>query len=93
MVRYLLADEAGIARPSGFADPRILTLVTPKSAKKIRIKKPKEFRCEAVRLGFKECLLAILAILAIAHHLPAHGIEEDEQIQMRYEMAEMGARG
>ena len=90
MVRYLLADEAGIARPSGFADPRILTLVTPKSAKKIRIKKPKEFRCEAVRLGFKECLGAILAI---AHHLPAHGIEEDEQIQMRYEMAEMGARG
>jgi DNA modification methylase len=90
-----LCTEAGIARPSGPTAQRTLPLLTPTSAKKTGRKKLKEVRTEAVRLGFKECFAAkdYATILAIAGHLPANVIEEDEQLQMMHDMAEMRAQG
>ena len=90
-----LCTEAGIARPSGPTAQGTLPLLTPTSAKKTGRKKLKEVRTEAVRLGFKECFAAkdYATILAIAGHLPANVIEEDEQLQMMHDMAEMRAQG
>ena len=90
-----LCTEAGIARPSGPSDQRTLPLPIPTTAKKTGRKKLKEVRTEAVRLGFKECFAAkdYTTILAIAEHLPANVIEEDEQLQMMHDMAEMRAQG
>jgi DNA modification methylase len=89
-----LCSEAGISRPTGPSAQRILPLVTQTSAKKIGRKKIKEVRTEAVRLGFKECFATkdYSTILAIAEHLPANVIEEDEQLQMMHDMAEMRAQ-
>jgi DNA modification methylase len=86
-----LCTEAGIARPSGSAAQRILPLVTSATAKKSGRRKLKEVRTEAVRLGFQECFKVkdYTTILAIAEHLPANVIEEDEQLQMMHDMAEM----
>jgi DNA modification methylase len=90
-----LCAEAGISRPSGPSDQRTLPLVTPTTVKKAGRKKLKEVRTEAVRLGFKECFAAkdYATILAIANHLPDNVIEEDEQLQMMHDMAEMRAQG
>jgi hypothetical protein len=90
-----LCTEADIARPSGPTAQRTLPLLTPTSAKKTGRKKLKEVRTEAVRLGFKECFAAkdYTTILAIAAHLPENVIEEDEQLQMMHDMAEMRAQG
>jgi hypothetical protein len=90
-----LCTEAGIARPSGPTAQRTLPLVIPTTVKKPARKKLKEVRTEAVRLGFKECFAAkdYATILAIAGHLPANVIEEDEQLQMMHDMAEMRAQG
>jgi hypothetical protein len=54
-----------------------------------------EVRSEAVRLGFKECFAAknYATILALSAHLPENVIEEDEQLQMIRDMAEMRADG
>jgi hypothetical protein len=48
-----------------------------------------------VRTGFKECFARkdYGTILAIAQHLPDNVIEEDEQLQMIHDMAEMRAQG
>ena len=88
-----LCTEAGIARPSGTSVQQTLPLVRPTAMKKLRSKKLKEVRSEAVRLGFKECFAAkdYATILGIAPHLPANVIEEDEQLQMIHDMAEMRA--
>jgi hypothetical protein len=90
-----LCTEAGIARPSGPSAQRTLPLPIPTTAKKTGRKKLKEVRSEAVRLGFKECFAAkdYTTILAIAQHLPDNVIEEDEQLQMMHDMAEMRAQG
>jgi len=90
-----LCTEAGIARPSGPSAQQTLPLTLPSQAKKTGRKKLKEVRTEAVRLGFKECFAAkdYTTILAIAHHLPNNVIEEDEQLQMMHDMAEMRAEG
>lgn len=46
-------------------------------------------------LFFKECFAAkdYATILALAAHLPNNVIEEDEQLQMIFDMAEMRAGG
>jgi len=90
-----LCTEAGISRPSGPSAQQTLPLVTPTAVKKTGRKKLKEVRTEAVRLGFKECFGAkdYATILAIAAHLPDNVIEEDEQLQMMHDMAEMRAQG
>jgi DNA modification methylase len=90
---WSLCDEAGVARPgpAGSNQPS-LPLVLP-AAKKAGRKKLKEVRTEAVRLGFKECFAAkdYATILHLAAHLPENVIEEDEQLQMIFDMAEMRA--
>ena len=90
-----LCTEAGISRPSGSSAQQSLPLVIPTAVKKTGRKKLKEVRTEVVRLGFKECFGAkdYATILAIAHHLPDNVIEEDEQLQMMHDMAEMRAQG
>jgi DNA modification methylase len=92
---WALCTEAGIARPAGASAQETLPLVIPTTVKKTGRKKLKEVRTEAVRLGFKECFAAkdYRTILAIAAHLPENVIEEDEQLQMMYDMAEMRAQG
>jgi len=88
-----LCDEAGVQLPSpGVTNQTQLPLVLP-AAKKTARKKLKEVRTEAVRLGFKECFAAkdYATILALAAHLPNNVIEEDEQLQMIFDMAEMRA--
>ncbi len=61
--------------------------------KKPKVKKLKEVRTDAVRAGFMECQRNNqgAVILAVAEILPANVIEEDEQLQMIYDMAEMRA--
>jgi DNA modification methylase len=92
---WKLCTEAGIARTAGASAQDALPLVIPTTVKKTGRKKLKEVRTEAVRLGFKECFAAkdYRTILAIAAHLPENVIEEDEQLQMMYDMAEMRAQG
>jgi len=90
-----LCDEAGVQLPSpGVSNQTQLPLVLP-AAKKTARKKLKEVRTEAVRLGFKECFAAkdYATILALAAHLPNNVIEEDEQLQMIFDMAEMRSGG
>lgn len=90
-----LCDEVGIARRQvGDANQRTLPL--PVSAGKTKGKKKlKEVRSEAVRLGFKECFATqdYATILNLAAQLPDNVIEEDEQLQMIRDMAEMRAEG
>lgn len=89
-----LCDDAGINRPTKDSNQPTLPNITP-PAKKTGKKKLKEVRTEAVRLGFKECFASkdYASILALASHLPANVIEEDENLQMIYDMAEMRAEG
>lgn len=93
---WALCDDAGIARPKpGDANQPALPLAMPAAVKKGSRKKAKEVRTEAVRTGFKECFARkdYGTILAIAQHLPDNVIEEDEQLQMIHDMAEMRAQG
>lgn len=93
---WALCDDASIARPkSGDATQPPLTIAMPAAVKKGNRKKAKEVRTEAVRTGFKECFARkdYGTILAIAQHLPDNVIEEDEQLQMIHDMAEMRAQG
>ena len=93
---WALCDDAGIARPKpGDANQPALPFALPAAVKKGSRKKAKEVRTEAVRTGFKECFARkdYGTILAIAQHLPDNVIEEDEQLQMIHDMAEMRAQG
>lgn len=86
-----ICDNAGIERPaSGDGAQRTLPIVTP-TARKSGRSKLKEVRSEAVRAGFKERFVAqdFRTIVGIARLLPESVIEEDEQLQMIYDMAEM----
>ena len=89
-----LCDEAGINRPTGDSNQPTLPNITPPK-KKTGKKKLKEVRTEAIRLGFKECFAAkdYATILALAAPLPDNVIEEDENLQMIYDMAEMQSEG
>jgi len=91
---WSLCSEAGISRPIGDNRQRTLPIVTPVIKGSGR-KKLKEVRTEAVRLGFKELFTAqdYATILAISAHLPENVIEEDEQLQMIHDMAEMRMNG
>jgi DNA modification methylase len=91
-----LCDAAGIARPKpGDANQPTLPIAMPAPIKKSGRKKAKEVRTEAIRMGFKECFgrKDYSTILAIAQHLPNNVIEEDEQLQMIHDMAEMRSNG
>jgi 16S rRNA G966 N2-methylase RsmD len=91
-----LCAQAGINRPaSEQSDQGRLPFPAAAPAKKGARKKLKEVRTEAVRLGFKECFAAknYATILALSEHLPENVIEEDEQLQMIHDMADMRAEG
>ena len=91
-----LCSQAGINRPaSEQSEQGRLPFPAAAPAKKGARKKLKEVRTEAVRLGFKECFAAknYATILALSEHLPENVIEEDEQLQMIHDMAEMRAEG
>ena len=91
-----LCDEAGIKRPvAGSQAQQSLPNLAVSSPKSSGRKKIKEVRTEAVRLGFKECFAArdYATILAISAKLPENVIEEDEQLQMIHDMAEMRSQG
>jgi hypothetical protein len=91
-----LCAQAGINRSaSEQPDQGRLPFPAAVPAKKGARKKLKEVRTEAVRLGFKECFAAknYATILALSEHLPENVIEEDEQLQMIHDMAEMRAEG
>ena len=93
---WALCDDAGIARPKpGDTNQPALPIAVPIAVKKGSRKKAKEVRTEAIRMGFKECFARkdYGTILAIAQHLPDNVIEEDEQLQMIHDMAEMRAQG
>ena len=91
-----LCDASGISKPTpNNPNQPSLPLTIPANAKKTGRKKLKEVRTEAVRLGFKECFAAkdYATILALSATLPANVIEEDEQLQMIHDMAEMRSEG
>ena len=91
-----LCDASGVSKPTpNNPNQPALPLTIPATAKKTGRKKLKEVRTEAVRLGFMECFAAkdYATILALSATLPANVIEEDEQLQMIHDMAEMRSEG
>jgi hypothetical protein len=86
------AAQAGVVRGQTDSSQASLPLGEP-TKKKAKVKKLKEVRTDAVRAGFMECQRNNegTTILAVAKILPANIIEEDEQLQMIYDMAEMRA--
>jgi len=87
------AEQAGIQK-SKPGDSSQASLPIPQPAKKkAKLKKLKEVRTEAIRTGFMLCNRSkdATTILAVAEILPPNVIEEDEQLQMIYDMAEMRA--
>ena len=86
------AEQAGVDRGQTQTSQTNLSL-GESAKKKPKVKKLKEVRTDAVRAGFIECQRNNqgAVILAVAEILPANVIEEDEQLQMIYDMAEMRA--
>lgn len=86
------AAQAGVERGQTQTSQASLQL-GDSAKKKSKVKKLKEVRTDAVRAGFMECQRNNqgAVILAVAEILPANVIEEDEQLQMIYDMAEMRA--
>ena len=89
--RYL-PDGYARVRPGEANQPR-LPMAVSSATRKAGSKKFKEVRIEAVRVGFKHCFAEkdYATILAVAGALPEEIIQEDEQLQMIYDMAEMRA--
>ena len=84
--------------PDGYAKPQpgdtmqtVIPGMESKAKPKGKTKKLKEVRTEAVRIGFKTCFQNkdYATILAVSSVLPDNVVEEDEQLQMIYDMAEM----
>jgi len=84
--------------PAGYTPPRsadgkqiIIPGLEDKPKTIGKAKKLKEVRTEAVRVGFAHCFKQqdYATILAVAEQLPANVVEEDEQLQMIYDVAEM----
>lgn len=87
------AEQAGVTkRKPGDPNQTALPISEP-AKKKAKVKKLKEVRTEAVRAGFMLCNRSkdTATILAVAEILPNNVIEEDEQLQMIVDMAEMRA--
>ncbi|MBT5926415.1 MAG: DNA methylase [Verrucomicrobia bacterium] len=86
------AAQAGVERGQTQTSQANLPL-GESTKKKSKVKKLKEVRTDAVRAGFMECQRNNqgAVILAVAEILPANVIEENEQLQMIYDMAEMRA--
>ena len=87
------AEQAGITKRKP-GDPNQTPMpITEPAKKKAKLKKLKEVRTEAIRAGFMLCNRSkdAATILAVAEILPKNVIEEDEQLQMIYDMAEMRA--
>ena len=87
------AEQAGIQK-SKPGDSSQSSIPIPQQAKnKAKLKKLKEVRTEAIRAGFMLCNRGkdTSTILAVAEILPKNVIEEDEQLQMIVDMAEMRA--
>lgn len=96
--KKLLAEFWGYAAQAGMIRGQTQTSqaslpLGDSAKKKPKVKKLKEVRTDAVRAGFMECQRNNQGsvILAVAEILPANVIEEDEQLQMIYDMAEMRA--
>lgn len=86
--------------PDGYTKPQpgdtkqaVIPGMESKAKPKGKTKKLKEVRTEAVRIGFKTCFQNkdYATILAVSSVLPNNVVEEDEQLQMIYDMAEMRA--
>jgi len=84
--------------PAGYTPPQsadgkqiIIPGLEDKPKTKGKAKKLKEVRTEAVRVGFAHCFKQqdYATILAVAEQLPNNVVEEDEQLQMIYDVAEM----
>jgi len=87
------AEQAGVHRRKP-GDPNQANLpIGETGKKKAKAKKLKEVRSEAIRAGFLECHRNkdAATILAVADILPSNVVEEDEQLQMIVDMAEMRA--
>ena len=87
------AEQAGITKRKP-GDPNQTPLpISEPAKKKATPKKLKEVRTEAIRAGFMLCNRNKDAntILAVADIMPKNVIEEDEQLQMIVDMAEMRA--
>lgn len=92
-----LLNEFWSYLPPGYVPPKAgdgqinIPGLEEKAKTKGKAKKLKEVRTEAVRVGFKHCHQNkdYATIMAVAAVLPANVIEEDEQLQMIYDMAEM----
>jgi DNA modification methylase len=87
------AEQAGITKRKP-GDPNQTPMpITEPTKKKAKVKKLKEVRTEAIRAGFMLCNRSkdAATILAVAEILPTNVIEEDEQLQMIVDMAEMRA--
>ena len=87
------AEQAGITKRKP-GDPNQTPMpITEPTKKKAKVKKLKEVRTEAIRAGFMLCNRSkdAATILAVAEILPKNVIEEDEQLQMIVDMAEMRA--
>lgn len=87
------AEQAGIQK-SKPGDPSQTPLpISEPAKKKAKVKKLKEVRTEAIRAGFMLCNRNKDAntILAVAEIMPKNVIEEDEQLQMIVDMAQMRA--
>lgn len=96
-----LLDEFWTYLPTGYKPDRHgnktqgLPGLDANQPQKTAKKKFKEVRSEAIRVGFKHCFQTkdYPTILAVARELPEGIIEEDEHLQMIYDMAEMRAGG
>lgn len=87
------AEQAGITKRKP-GDPNQTPLpISEPAKKKAKVKKLKEVRTEAIRAGFMLCNRNKDAntILAVAEIMPKNVIEEDEQLQMIVDMAQMRA--
>jgi hypothetical protein len=86
------AAQAGVVRGQSQTSQTNLPL-GESAKKKTKVKKLKEVRTDAVRAGFMECQRNNqgAVILAVAEILPANVIEEDEQLTLICDMAEMRA--
>jgi hypothetical protein len=87
------AEQAGVnKRKPGDPNQAPLPIIEP-AKKKAKVAKLREVRTEAIRAGFMLCNRNkdTATILAVAEILPKNVIEEDEQLQMIVDMAEMRA--
>lgn len=95
-----LLEEFWSYLPEGYTAPALMPNKGPvlpgfsvPEPKRPKVKKLKELRSEAVRVGFKHCyqLKDYQTILVVAEMLPESVLNEDEQLQMIYDTAVLRA--